>query len=93
MSRIIISTFTRYEQTESEVLAATNFSPEAKQFIQNQIVNASENRLALTADPNNYAAFIQQEAYLKGQVDAFKYLLDCSENAEQTLRDAKEAQS
>jgi hypothetical protein len=93
MSRVLISSFTKYEQTEAEVLTATNLSPETKQFIQNQIVLASENRLALTPDPNNYAAFIQEEAYLKGQVAILKYLLDCSENAEQTLRDAKEAQS
>jgi len=88
MAQIKLNTFTSYQQTEQEQLAATHLTTEQKQFIQTQIALVAEERLALTPDPSNYTAFIQQEAHLKGQIDAYKYLLDCAVMSEQQLLEA-----
>lgn len=88
MSQITINTFTSYQQTEEELLSAMSLSGEQKQFIQTQASRIAEERIALTPDPNNYAAFIQQEAYLKGQMEFARYLLDCSTDAEQRRLEA-----
>lgn len=85
MSTLIQSTFARYEQTEQEQLAGSSLTYDQKQFIQNQICTIAEERLALVPEANNYAAFIQQEAHLKGQMVALQYLLDCSLASEEQL--------
>lgn len=89
MSNIIINTFTQFNLTEHEQLAGTLMSPEQKMFIQTQLGFIAEQRLSLVPDPSNYAAFIQTEAHLKGQMDAYKYLLDCSAASEKAVVDAQ----
>lgn len=91
MSQILSSTFTAYQQTEQEQLVAMSISVETQQFIQTQIVRIAEERLALKPDPNNYAEFVQSEAYLKGQLDFAKYLLDCAQDAATQMRELAEA--
>lgn len=88
MSQIIANTFTAYQQTEEELLSAMSLSGEQKQFIQTQASRIAEERIALTPNPTNYAEFIQQEAYLKGQMEFARYLLDCSTDAEQRRLEA-----
>ena len=85
MAQIILNTFTQFQQTESEQLVGTTLSLEQKQFIQTLVAGIAEQRLALVPDPLNYSVFIQQEAHLKGQIDAYKYLLDCSEASEKAV--------
>jgi hypothetical protein len=92
MSQIVINTFTSYQQTDSELIRAMTLSPEQQQFLQTQIAKIAEERIALTPDPVNYAAFIQQEAYLKGQIDFVKYLLDCHTDAINKIKEAAETQ-
>jgi hypothetical protein len=82
MASIVPSTFTQYQQTEQEQLAGTLLSGEQKQFIQTQVAQIAEQRLAIVPDPNNYSDFIQQESFLKGQMEAYKYLLDCATASE-----------
>lgn len=82
MSTLILSTFAQYEQTLQEQLTGQTLTQTQKEFIQNEICKTAELRIALVPDPINYAAFIQQEAYYKGQMDTLKYLLDCSTAAE-----------
>lgn len=89
MSQIQINTFTQFELSEHEQLAATLLSNEQKMFIQSQLALIAEQRIALVPDPNNYAAFIQTEAHLKGQMDAYKYLLDCSTSSEKAVVDSQ----
>lgn len=87
MAQLIVSTFTQYSQSQQEQLAGTLLCMEQKQFIQTEIAKIAEQRLALVPDPNNYAVFIQQESYLKGQMEAYKYLLDCASASEVQLAD------
>ncbi len=85
MSTILITDFTKYTQTMHEELAGSSYTLEQKQFIQTQIATAAESLLALVPDPNNYSAYVQTQAHYKGQIDALRYLLDCSVSSEAQL--------
>ncbi len=85
MSTIIENEFTQYAQTEQEQLAGMSLTIDQRQFIQSQIAMISQSRLALVPDPNNYADFIQSEAAYKGQIDAYKFLLDCHNTSQEQL--------
>lgn len=85
MSHLTLSTFASFHQSENEVLAGSSFTTDNKQFLQNLICLTAESIIALEPDPNNYPAFIQQEAFLKGQLSAYKYLLDASAASEEAL--------
>jgi hypothetical protein len=93
MSQIITTAFTKYEQTTQEQLSGMSLGIDQTQFIQTQLATMAEERLALVPDPNNYAAFIQQEAALKGQMQFAQYLLDCSLESQQQLVALAEAQA
>lgn len=90
MSNITLSTFTQFSFTEAEQLAATSLTTETKQFIQTEYSKIAEQRLALEADPNNYPAFIQQDAFLKGQMQFARWLLDCAAETEKILATPEE---
>jgi hypothetical protein len=87
------STFSKYALSENDQIIGSTLTTLTKQFIQNQICNIAEQRIALVPDPNNYAEFIQQEAYLKGQMDSLKFLLDSSNASEQALLEAAKQNS
>lgn len=93
MSMIIENEFTQYQLTEQEQLAGSVLTTNQKQNIQSQIAVIAQSRLALVPDPNNYASFIQTESHYKGQMDALKYLLDCSDNSELQLLTLAQAQA
>lgn len=82
------STFSKYTLSESDSVIASSLTTLTKQFIQNQICAIAESMIALDVDPNNYPAYVQQQAYLKGQMDGLKYLLDASEASEAIVLEA-----
>jgi hypothetical protein len=90
MATIIPSSLTRYFLTSEEEIVGQCLNTEQKACIQNNIVLAMEQRMALVPDPNNYPEFIQTEAHLKGQIQAYQYLLECSEAAESRMLGIKE---
>lgn len=85
MSTLIMGTFTQFSFTEEEILGASLLHEEQKRWFQTQLATLAEQRVALIPDPNNYSSFIQQEAEIKGQMNALQYLLDCSTRAELEL--------
>lgn len=87
MSQIAISTFIKYDHSNHEMLMSHTLTTLQKEHILTQIAITAELRLAIIPDPNNYASFIQQEAHYKGQMDAYKYLIDCSEAAQESVLD------
>lgn len=93
MARIVENEFTQYEQSDQEQLSGAVLTTTQKQCIQSQIAMIAQTRLSLVPDPNNYAVFIQTEAHYKGQMDALKYLLDCSDSAEEQLLALAQAQN
>lgn len=78
MATPIINQFSSFTLTESEQLAGTVLTYEQKLVLQNQLAMISAEKLALAANPNNYAEYIQQEAYKAGQIAAIQFILDCS---------------
>lgn len=92
MSTITRSTFTKYEFTELEFQSASLLHEEQKRWYQSQLATLAEARISLLPDPNNYSAFIQQEAELRGQMSSLQYLLDCSDLAEQAVLEAAKSQ-
>jgi hypothetical protein len=93
MSTFVRSTFTKYEFTQQEFTSASLLHEEQKRWYQSQLATLAESRIALVPDPNNYPAFIQQEAELKGQMNALQYLLDCSDAAEQEILNLAQQQN
>ena len=70
------SSFVRYDLTESELKAGSVFTLDQRAVIQNLIVDAAEEKIALTFDTDKPQQFIQREAELTGQIGILKYLLD-----------------
>jgi len=75
----IDSTFTRYELTDVESATAAILNEYQEAFIQNELAMAAEKKLALVFSAGQQ--FIQEEAYLSGQIAMLRYLLDNSKAA------------
>ena len=90
MSTIVISTFSKYSHNPQEEILSQVLTTLQKENILTQIATIAEMRLAIVPDANNYPAFIQQEAHYKGQMEALKHLIDCSDEAQ--VRALQEAQ-
>ena len=56
-----------------------------KQVIQNQIASVATQKINLSFTPADPLQYAQQEAHLRGQIDALSYLLTLSEEAEAQL--------
>ena len=85
MSRVIPNDFTSYELTEKEEIDGSVLTTLQKQRIQNALSNAAMEKNSLSFDPTNPTRFAQQEASLKGQMDAYRFILDSSAIAEEAL--------
>ncbi len=77
--------FQSWVLTPEELLAGSALALTQRQVIQNQISQLSLQKNALKFDTVNPAGYAQQEAYLRGQIDALTYLLRVSEEAERQL--------
>lgn len=75
------SQFSAYAFTEEELLQASILSPTQIQLIQTDMAQIAENILALEFDPNYPQKFVQNDAHLKGQLAAYRYLLLRSEES------------
>lgn len=91
MSQIISSAFTKYLFSKEErfILSDTQI-----QFIQTRRAEIAEQKIAMTLDPEKpIEVFIQQEAYLAGQLAILQYLVDESIATEAAmLEEAKQHQ-
>ena len=76
--QIIPHSFNRYELNEDEQRAGQALSLSNQAVIQNLIATIAEEKLHLVLDANNITAFAQQEAYLRGQLDILRHILDLS---------------
>jgi len=85
MPDIEINRFISYKLSEKEELQGSVFTPEQKACLQNLLSRAALDKQALAPDPNNIQPFIQQEAFLKGQIELLEYILQQSDYAEEAL--------
>lgn len=77
---ILPHSFNRYQLTEGEQVAGATLTSANLAVIQNLIADTSEEKIALVCDPKEFNSYIQQEAYLAGQLKILRYLVDLHEN-------------
>lgn len=92
MATIDLTTLTRFNLTEEERISGSILTIQQQQVIQNQIAQVAEERLALSFDPLNPVKFAQQDAELKGQIGALKYLLAVSDESVKEVANAANPQ-
>ena len=81
MNKLLRNSFSSFELTPEEFLEGSKLLTLQKEVIQNYSAMATEEKNFLKPDPNDYASFLQKEAYLRGQMDAYTHLLQASEDA------------
>lgn len=86
MSKLRPNTFTTYEFTDRELLSGSVLTGEQKNVIQNELAQIAEQRLAIDYDPAKPLEFVQQEAFLKGQISILRVMLLRSDECELQLR-------
>ena len=77
--------FQSWTLTPEEYLEGGRLTILQKQVIQNQIASVATQKINLAFNTTQPSEFIQQEAHLRGQIDALSYLLTLSESAEMQL--------
>jgi hypothetical protein len=81
MAKLIPGLFTRYEFNDDEEISAHILSQENIYAIQNLVAEAAEEKVSLKFDPEKPQLFIQREAELQGNINAYKYLLTMHESS------------
>lgn len=54
--------------------------------------NIAESKIRLEVSPDNYSEYVQQEAFLKGQLEILQHLLDLSEETQRIILEEIQAQ-
>ncbi len=85
MAHLIPNDFSSYELTEQEEIEGAILTITQKQVIQNYLSAAACEKNGLEYDPAEPLKFAQQEASLKGQIDAYRFILSASDAAEEFL--------
>lgn len=85
MSTLQSNDFASYTLTDKEQEQGSLLTTAQKQVIQNHLSGAAVNRINLDYDSTNPIQFAQDEAFLKGQIAAFRLMLDTSEATEEDL--------
>ena len=80
-----VNQFQSWNLTPEEYLQGGLLTSLQRQVIQNQIASVATQKINLTFTPSEPMEFAQQEAHLRGQIDALSYLLTLSEEAESQL--------
>ena len=76
MASLIPNDFSQYEFTEKEEIEAAKLTNYQRMHVQNLIASISMEKISHEPTPDNFSEFIQKEAYLRGQIDSLKYLLE-----------------
>lgn len=90
MSQLITNDFSSFDLTEEEELQGTLLTVTQVQVIQNHLSAVAAEKIALEYDSANPILFAQQEAYKKGQLETYRFILDSHEAAKQRLLELKE---
>lgn len=80
--RQLPNSFTSYALTPQELKEGSILNVGQIMCIQNQIAQLAEQKLAMKYNPASPMEFLQQEAELQGGLNALRYLLTLSENAQ-----------
>ena len=80
MAKLIPNAFSTFELTEDEDKQGSILTITQQQVIQNKIAEAAQQQLNLVYDTKDPLKFVQEQAYLKGQLDFGQYLIDLTAN-------------
>lgn len=83
MAQVIPNQFTSYKLNEQEQLEGSKLTVTQKQVIRNLLSDTATAKVNLEYDAEHSMDFIQQEAYHKGQLEAYQFLLDASQASEE----------
>lgn len=67
--------FTAYRLSQEELAIARSLGTEQRAYYQTLLSDAASEKIAIEQDPQNPLRYLQQEAYLKGQIDILNMLL------------------
>lgn len=77
------NTFTTYTLSEAETREGHKLNTLTVAVIHNLRTSIAEEKLALKVNPESINTFLQQEAYLAGQLEILNYILQCNEESQQ----------
>jgi hypothetical protein len=77
--------FSPQESKLAQILPEINL-----QYIKTQLAYSIKEKDNLKVDPNNYAAFVQAEAEIRGAIGAYQFLIDCHDNTVATVSKVSE---
>lgn len=76
--QLIPHSFNRYELSVEEQRAGQALTLSNTAVIQNLVAEKSEAKIGLVLDSKDIDSYMQNEAYLRGQIDILNYLLACN---------------
>jgi hypothetical protein len=85
------SSFTYRTVSQQEAISGAILSTIQAAVINNIRVDIAEQKLALTYSPDKPYDFVQQEAFLAGQLEILQYLLDQSDAVQKVVNDSTNA--
>jgi len=85
MATIIPNAFTSYSLNDQEQLEGACLTVTQKQVIQNHLSNTATEMINIEYDPEHPMRYTQQEAYKRGQLETYQFLLDSAKAAEDAL--------
>lgn len=87
--QLVPHSFNKYLLTDEETRSGHILTESNKAIVQNLIADAAQSKLNLILDPLNINAYVQQESYLKGQIDILNYLLDMHDTSLESAMSAQ----
>ncbi len=83
MPRQLNNSFSSFHLTEKEMESASQLTELTIKMIQNLKSQIAEELINLDFTPNDVLSYTQQDAYKKGQLAAFSYLLQLAADSKQ----------
>lgn len=84
--QLIPHSFNKYLLTDEETKSGHILTESNKAVIQNLISDAAQSKINLVLDPQKINEYVQQESFLKGQIEILNYLLDMHETLMQDIQ-------
>lgn len=86
MPILVPHSFNSYQFSEQELAAASILTADQEALIQNDIAAVAEQILSEKYNPSRHQDFIQNDAFNKGQMAAFRFILLRSQETKEQLK-------
>ena len=86
----IVNSFTSYNLSPKEILSGSVLNQEQQMVLQNEHALVAEQLLSLDFDPAKPNNFLQEQAFLRGQMSILRVMLLRSEESQKTLSNFQE---